>query len=143
MSSDMDLAAALASAQARLTEKPPPRLLSEPEAHGLLRALASRYGQDPDKVQASFDQGGALADLVRALLLVQPRVRGRRGLRREDHTLRSYLRVNELIRNGHSHTQAVAIHAEEEKCDPGTIKQRWNRWRKRPEVIAAIFGLTD
>ncbi len=169
MSTELGLGDVLAQAQARLAEQPTetPVLRDYEEARRILRLVAETYGHDADTVIANFDEGGALADLVCAVLQIcsqdtgarrpAPQARTRPGAPRQDETLRSYARIEVLRRSGYSLNQAVIQHTDELNAEaertktPGeqpkyfevdTIRKRHDRWRKRRSgTIAALYGL--
>ena len=83
MSAEKGLGDAVTEAQARVAERiaTPAEPRPAADARATLRRLATLYGLKPDAVVASFDAGGPLADLVRAVLVVEARRPVKRGPR--------------------------------------------------------------
>lgn len=143
MSGETGLAEALAAMQARAaTHTATEHSASRPESDALavLRGVAILQGVAPGPVIEDFLRGGALAELVRAVLGSEARRVLPRGPQPRDDVLQSYFRVAALIGAGHSQGKAIAIHAEETGIDVETIKQRYRRRRKHGGAIAAAFG---
>lgn len=142
MSTDLGLGDALAQAQGRLAERlaAAPGLQDEGEAHRILRLVAATYGHDADKVIASFNQGGALADLVRAVLQVVPRRVGTAGAPERPETVRAHELVHALMERGLSKGKAIAQVAREEGANAETIK---GRLRRREKKISGVVRLND
>jgi hypothetical protein len=102
--------------------------MSEVNARAALRTLALAHGLDPAAVVTSFDAGGALADLVRAVLSAPPPKRPRRGapLRREGFdTFYEVCRLMDV--EGLTKEQAVAAFAATNRLHESTVARRYER----------------
>ncbi|MBE7196277.1 MAG: hypothetical protein INR70_00525 [Parafilimonas terrae] len=142
MSTEPGLGEALAQAQVRLAEQlaAAPELQGESEAHRILRLVAATYGHDADKVVASFNRGGALADLVRAVLQVVPRTVGTAGAPERPETVRAHAMVHALMQHGLPKGKAIAQVAKEEDTSVETIK---GRLRRRHKKISGVITKSD
>ena len=131
MSGRADLGTALAAAQDRVVGKQPAPAappLSEADIRAALRTLAVAQGMNTDAVIASFDAGGALADLVRAALGALPRKRPKRGAPWKREAFDTFYEVCRLMDvDGLTKEQAIAAFAAANQKNEHTVAKRYER----------------
>lgn len=102
--------------------------MSEANARAALRTLALGHGLSPDAVVSSFDAGGALADLVRAVLGAQAPKRPRRGAPPKPEVFDTFYEVCRLMDvGGLTKEKAVAAFAAANCMHESTVARRYER----------------
>lgn len=131
MISRVDLGTAMAAARESVDGKQPAPAappLSEAEIRAVLLALAVAQGMNPDAVIASFDAGGALADLVRGVLGAASPKRPRRGAPPKREAFDTFYEVCRLMDvEGLTKEQAVAAFAAANRKKESTVARRYER----------------
>lgn len=102
--------------------------MSEANARAALHALALAHGLNPAAVVTSFDAGGALADLVRAVLGAPAPNRPRRGAPLKREAFDTFYEVCRLMDvEGLTKEQAVAAFADANGLHESTVARRYER----------------
>lgn len=145
--SDEGLGSILANAEARMAELKPAPPAAEREGRETLRNIATLLGHDAEAVLKSFDKGGALAALVRSMLNVEARARGRP--RELNDSWLTFISVVRLTRSGMSLEDAIAEYAATAGLSEDGARSRYERTRDRDGVnpksvpesaIAAVYA---
>lgn len=142
--SDKGLGTILANAEARMAELKPALPVSEQQGRERLRAVAELLGHDANKVLNRFDDDGALADLVRTMLNIEPRRGGSVGRPLSDETIATFFEYLAMAREGVSKKKAIQLLADKGEESEGAIKQRIRRGLERtagPNGIAEIYSM--
>lgn len=141
---DKGLGSILAQGEARLAELTPDPPVPEGEGRVTLRDIATFLGHDPEKVLRRYDDGGALADLIRTMLNIEQRQPGRSGAPRSDEVTATFLQYLLMASDGLSKRQAIRRLASQMGVEEETIKKRIERGLKRtkgPGGIAELYSM--
>lgn len=152
MSDELGLGTALADAQAiaasRLTALAS-EAKSEDEVRAVLRGLAMAHSLSPEATVASFDAGGALADLVRAVVGAPPQRKPRRGAPPKREAFDTFYEVCRLMDvDGLTKEKAIATFAAANRKNEHTVAKRYERGlskrgARRPSFISVADQFKD
>jgi pyruvate/2-oxoglutarate dehydrogenase complex dihydrolipoamide acyltransferase (E2) component len=115
--------------------------MSDANARAALRILALAHGLSPDAVVGSFDAGGALADLVRAVLGAQAPKKPRRGAPLKREAFDTFYEVCRLMDvEGLTKEKAIAAFASANRKKGSTVARRYERTLSKAGTRRPIFA---